>query len=331
MATEPSTVFISYARDEHAAWVTRLADELERLPEFHVVFDQYDLHGGKDLTHFMDRGLRSDRIVVIVTPDYVRKATERLGGVGYESSVISAELLEDQLADRFVPALRAGENRPNFLKSKVYVDFRNDRTFDLALSELIAALRRIPLARRPDKQAIMESGGRNSDTNTSEELILNARLDLDRPVVIIKCDIDGERTPSGLPAVENVGRRPATNVTIEDIHVAGNHGTGTFEPINILRPGETQQVVFDAPDEGLVFRDRFIQYLDTGLRARPARDWSTVTTRDDVRDFFSPLVIRLNVRYTDAVTRRGYRSEHHLEFTYSRHATAKFEGDAEIV
>jgi len=153
-ANDDLSVFVSYARESaaHADWVRRLADSLEALPSFHVVFDQYDLHGGKDLTHFMDRGLASDRIVVVVTPEYVRKAALRESGVGYESSVISADLLANQVSDRFVPALRQGADRPAFLRSKVYIDFRNDNEFDAAVDELAKALRGVPRAARPVKK-----------------------------------------------------------------------------------------------------------------------------------------------------------------------------------
>lgn len=149
------SVFISYARESerHLAWVTKLADALDALPDMHVVFDQYDLHAGKDLTHFMDRGLACDRIVVVTTPNYVGKSAARSGGVGYESSVISAELLENQLTERFVPALRSGDNRPAFLKSKLYVDFRADARFQSAVEELAKALRGLAPARRPAKTA----------------------------------------------------------------------------------------------------------------------------------------------------------------------------------
>src|SRR5580765_6707460 len=139
----PTSVFVSYAREsaEHNSWVRRLADALERLPEFRLTFDQYELHAGRDIPQFMERGLACERIVVVVTPEYVRKATSRVGGVGFESSVIAAELASDALADRFVPVLRDGLKVPAYLMSKLYVDFREDRKFETALAELVSALR----------------------------------------------------------------------------------------------------------------------------------------------------------------------------------------------
>jgi hypothetical protein len=121
------------------------------MPEFNVVYDGYVLHGGKDLTYFMEHGLTSDRVVVVATPAYVRKATSRVGGVGYESSVISAALFQNQLTDRFVPVLREGTEIPPFLRTKVFVDFRDDERFDLALAELRSALLGLAPVRRPRK------------------------------------------------------------------------------------------------------------------------------------------------------------------------------------
>lgn len=150
---EKLTVFISYAResDEHLAWVRRLAELLEQQPEFHVVFDDYDLHAGKDLTHFMETGLAADRVIIVVTPEYVRKAERRKGGVGYESRVISADLLEEHRGDHYVPVLRRGKRRPAFIRSKVFVDFSDDEYFESAFECLRSALLGLPPTRRPLK------------------------------------------------------------------------------------------------------------------------------------------------------------------------------------
>lgn len=150
----PLTVFVSYSHDSdtHATWVQKLADALEEMPAFHVIFDRYDLRPGMDLTNFMDRSAKSDRIVVVITPEYVRKATRRIGGVGYETSIISADVLANQLADRVVPIVRSGMQQPVFLQSKVYVNFADETRFGAALRELRDALLQVPRATRPPKR-----------------------------------------------------------------------------------------------------------------------------------------------------------------------------------
>ena len=150
-----TSVFLSYAweSDAHKEWVAQLADSMQAQGAFNVVFDQYDLHAGKDLTHFMDNATQADRIVVVITPAYVEKAESRMGGVGYEAAIISAHLLRDQLSAKVVPALRRGDVLPPFLGSKVYVDFRRDAFLPQKLEELFSAIRGESTRRRPAQRA----------------------------------------------------------------------------------------------------------------------------------------------------------------------------------
>jgi TIR domain len=150
------TVFVSYSWEgqEHLKWVTRLADHLDREPDIQVTFDQYDLFAGKDLTHFMERGLKCDRIVIVSTPEYVRKVSERVGGVGYEGGLITADLIRDMAQDKFIPALREGDGVPSFLQTKLRVDFRDPTNYEVELSRLLEAIRRQAPANRPSKRGL---------------------------------------------------------------------------------------------------------------------------------------------------------------------------------
>lgn len=326
MNTSELSVFISYSREseEHTVWVRRLADSLEAMPEFHVIFDDYDMHAGKDLTHFMDAGAASDRIVVVVTPEYVKKANERLGGVGYESSVISAHLLENNLADRFVPVIRRGTDRPSFLSSKAYVDFRNDQSFENSLGELKRALLRLAPAKRPAKKA-HDFGSPVQVPAIEMPKAARDELDPHRPVVVINFDVDGNEDASALPMLENIGQRVAVNVKLEDIHVAGNKGRGTFGEIGILRPGEKRAVTFRAEGEGPFWQSYLIRYLETELENRPPVDWS----RESL-DLFKPSEFSLFVTYSDQSSRRRYRSEHTLTLSLRREVKVRFVRDEEM-
>jgi peroxiredoxin family protein len=146
-------VFVSYSRDDdsHREWVGRLADRLDAEPDLHVILDEYDLYGGKDLAHFMERCRVCDRVVVVITPKYVERADERHGGVGYETGIAAAQLLRDQLTDKFIPALREGAALPTFIGSKTYVDFRDDKAYEQAFADLLRAIRRQPGRQRPAK------------------------------------------------------------------------------------------------------------------------------------------------------------------------------------
>jgi hypothetical protein len=135
------------------------ANAIEREPDIKVTFDQFDLWAGKDLTHFMERGMKCERIVVVSTSEYLRKAEERKGGTGYECSLITAELARDMSQDKFIPTMREGSAVPSFLGSKLYVDFRDPKEYETALGRLLAAIRRQPTATRPPKRGMPATTG----------------------------------------------------------------------------------------------------------------------------------------------------------------------------
>jgi hypothetical protein len=236
------TVFVSYARDSaiHLAWVTNLASMLDARLDCHVVFDQYDLHAGKDLTHFMGTALDCDRIVVVVTPEYASKSRERLGGVGYETSIISAEVLRDQLSARVVPALRLGDTLPDFLRSKVFVDFRDDEAYVPAFAELVSALHGLSPAARPEK-------GSNTATEESVGQVTHMAhrpppLDVPAPVVVACLPMQRETTAYFGPIeLENVGDRDAFNIDVAD--VSNRAQLARFSRVARLRPGEKANLV----------------------------------------------------------------------------------------
>jgi hypothetical protein len=69
-------VFVSYSHDssEHKQWVGEISAKL-RHDGIDVTLDQWDLSLGDDITKFMEDGLSlSDRVILICTENYVRKA-----------------------------------------------------------------------------------------------------------------------------------------------------------------------------------------------------------------------------------------------------------------
>jgi hypothetical protein len=78
---KPPRVFMSYSHDssEHKRWVAYLSGEL-RKNGIDVILDQWDLPLGGDATRFMEEGVRdADRVLVVCTEIYVRKADSRHG------------------------------------------------------------------------------------------------------------------------------------------------------------------------------------------------------------------------------------------------------------
>jgi hypothetical protein len=76
----------------------------------------------------MEKAVRdSDAVLVVCTPVYKAKADTRVGGVGYEGSVMTAELATGAPRRKFIPVLRRGEwkdSAPSWLLGSVYVDLR---------------------------------------------------------------------------------------------------------------------------------------------------------------------------------------------------------------
>jgi hypothetical protein len=139
-------VFISYAWEnrDHKQWVKELAVRL-RVDGVGLILDQWELHPGDELPEFMEKSVRSsDAILIICTPSYKKKSDSRSGGVGYEGSVITAEVLSGATRRKFIPLLRMGEWKnvaPSWLSGSIYLDFRRDANqMEDSYSELLETL-----------------------------------------------------------------------------------------------------------------------------------------------------------------------------------------------
>lgn len=146
-------VFVSYSHDsqQHRDWVNGLATRLVK-NGVDIVLDQWDLTLGGDLPHFMESGLvAADRVLAICTPTYVAKANAGKSGVGYEKMILTAQLMRDISDNRIVPVIRVGAGAlvPTFLSSKIYVDFRDDATFEACYAELLRNIHGEQVSPRP--------------------------------------------------------------------------------------------------------------------------------------------------------------------------------------
>jgi hypothetical protein len=146
MASEaaPPRVFISYSHDspEHKGWVKGLATKL-RENGVDAILDQWNLAYGEDVPHFMTRSVQeADRVLMICTPAYVRKANDGQGGVGYEAMIVTGELVKDQGTAKFVPVVRelGDPPVPTFLYTRRYVDLTASAIPDDVLQDLLREL-----------------------------------------------------------------------------------------------------------------------------------------------------------------------------------------------
>ena len=153
MAEHPK-VFISYSHDspEHRRWVSELGAKL-RHNGIDATLDQWDLGPGDDITRFMERGIiDSDRVLVVCTDQYVRKANAGEGGTGYERMIVTGQLVQDLGTNKFIPVIRQAsgqEKTPTFLGTRVYIDFRNDNQLESEFDKLIHELHRVPVIQKP--------------------------------------------------------------------------------------------------------------------------------------------------------------------------------------
>lgn len=134
----PPKVFISYSWDSepHKEWVWRLAEKL-RADGVETVIDHWEVRPGDDIPYFIEKAIRENKFILIIcTPRYKARSEARLGGVGYEGTIITAEIfegrdreLDENQKKRFIPILRMGEWRsvaPTWLKGRLYIDFRGE-------------------------------------------------------------------------------------------------------------------------------------------------------------------------------------------------------------
>ena len=135
-------VFISYSHDsdEHKKWVLNLATKLRR-HGVDITLDQWDLRIGQDLRFFMEQGINSAKLVLcICSKNYVEKSNNGNGGTGYESMILTQELLRNVNTNYIIPIIRnntTNQKLPICLGTKLYIDFEEDDKFYDRYRELI--------------------------------------------------------------------------------------------------------------------------------------------------------------------------------------------------
>ena len=140
------TVFITYCWEtdidkNHKNWVHKLAKDLE--PYFNVVIDiKQPL--GIELNQFMEQTIKdSDKVLIIATPEYKIRADNRVYGVGYETSLITNDLVNNQNKIKFIPIIKRGskeESYPLYLGNRKGLNMTDDVSYDSNLKELIENL-----------------------------------------------------------------------------------------------------------------------------------------------------------------------------------------------
>lgn len=146
-------VFISYSHDteEHKEWVKDLASYL-RENGVDIVFDQWGLNFGDDLPSFMEQSIKeTDRVLIICTDKYIEKANSGIGGVGYEKTIVTAEMLSNvENRRKFIPIVRnvtKDEKLPTFFGAAYYLDLSDGEDDDIKKQDLIKRIYNISLSK----------------------------------------------------------------------------------------------------------------------------------------------------------------------------------------
>lgn len=138
-------VLLSYSWDDdaHKQWVEALATRL-RGDGVETILDQWHLVPGTPLAQFMESAVRdNDFVIIICTSEYKGKADARLGGVGYESDLMTAERLVHQKREKFIPILRKGswgDAVPTWLNGIAGFDLGGDPYSETTYNQMVAHL-----------------------------------------------------------------------------------------------------------------------------------------------------------------------------------------------
>jgi hypothetical protein len=139
------TTFISYAweSDELKTWVKYLATQL-RENGIDAKLDQWEVVPGDQMPYFMEKSVRENPYVLIIcTPKYKMKSENRIGGVGYEGDIMTAEVLQNSNHRKFIPILKSGTKEtgiPSWLQGKYFIDLSNEQHFEKNFEDLITTL-----------------------------------------------------------------------------------------------------------------------------------------------------------------------------------------------
>jgi hypothetical protein len=123
-------IFISYTwmgeEHSHRRWVLGLADTL--IKHGLEVFIDRDLHGGQEITKFMEKKIEEADIVLLVCSDiYTQKANDRIEGTGYETVIATRKYYSTNDKEKFIPITRdnnlpADQKLPTYLGKTLFID-----------------------------------------------------------------------------------------------------------------------------------------------------------------------------------------------------------------
>lgn len=269
---KPPVVFISYSwsSDEHIEQVLNLARRL-RSDGVDVKIDKWDLKEGQDKYDYMELLVKDEtvsRVLLLCDRVYSEKANSRKGGVGSEAQIITPELYENAQNEKFIPIIferdeNGKEYVPTFLKSRIYIDFSDERKFE---EEYIHLLRVIFNRPENPKTPLGTPPSFIFDETTSPITKTLSKVNQFKQLVL-----SGKLTAQGAfeDYLENLYSILETEFKIE--------GTEENKPFD--------ELLIESINKFLPYRDEFIEIVLFIIKYRLDRSYF-----EQIRDFFTKLL-----------------------------------------
>lgn len=239
------SAFVSYSWDdqEHKNWVRELSTRL-RGDGIEVILDQWHAVPGEQLPEFMEKAVRENQYVMIVcTPKYKQRSDGRVGGVGYEGDIITAEVMAERDNGKFIPILRRGEwneAAPNWVLGKIYIDLRKDPYSGTEYQKLVKTL----LGELPQAPPV----GPGDDLASSKPVSINGpRSGGFEPIETLAVAADEVGTPTATPTTYDELMATIRNSSSADWLYNARKGIHTFRADLAIRIEERRDEQYPGP------------------------------------------------------------------------------------
>jgi hypothetical protein len=150
--------FVSYSwsSQEHENHIMDISERLAN-DGVNIILDKWDLKEGHDKYAFMERmvtDLEVQKVLIFSDKKYAQKADQKKNGVGTESQIISKEIYDKVIQDKFIPIVfEFKENGepclPVFLRNRKYIDFSTPQKENENYDMLLRAIFDQPLYKKP--------------------------------------------------------------------------------------------------------------------------------------------------------------------------------------
>ncbi len=151
-------IFVAYSWDSlpHKGKVKKLVQRL-RLDGIDVAYDG-DLQLGERIPYFLEKSIsNSDIVLFVCTPEYKKRADNRIAGVGFENGIITGELYETCNEKKFIPVLFSGSwetSLPTWAKGKLGIDLSSQSSYEHNYQKLLSYLQGETFSNETSKTSI---------------------------------------------------------------------------------------------------------------------------------------------------------------------------------